>query len=128
MRNRPVPDLLDRLVDREQRHEEPLARHNRISEAILDLNIEARGFKKAVDQVFEFGAGDVVEFIRSDDLDICHKEGRIEFGVGNPALHTAAGDADLVHDIAISGDDGVVRFTAQHIDRAAGCVAFGCLA
>ena len=48
---------LNRLVDDEERHEEPFARDNGISEAILDLDVEPRRVEDAVDEVFELRCG-----------------------------------------------------------------------
>jgi hypothetical protein len=61
--DRAVPDPLDGLIDHEQRNEEPLVRNDTLSEAILDLDVEARQAEDPVDQILK-RAVDVVEHAR----------------------------------------------------------------
>src|ERR1700683_2704635 len=59
-RNRTVPDLLDDFVDYEKRNEKPFTRDHRLSEAILDFDVQAGGAEDTVYQVLKLGPVDVV--------------------------------------------------------------------
>jgi len=120
----PVPDLLNCLVDHEQRHEEPFARDDRLAEAILDLDVKTGGAEDPMDQVFKPRTVDVKQLVGGDGLDLGHEEGRIELGIGKAAGNVAAGHADLVQDVTVSRDGRVVGLAAQHIDDTAGLVPF----
>ena len=97
--NRSVLDPFDGFVDDEKRNQEPFTRDNRLPEAILDLDVEARGTEDAVDQVFKLGPVDVGELVGRDDLHVRHEECRVEPSVGDPSRDVAAGHADLVQNI-----------------------------
>lgn len=47
--DRAVLDLLHRVVDHEQRHEEPFTRNDGIAEPVLDLDIEPPWLEDTVD-------------------------------------------------------------------------------
>ena len=66
IRNRRVLDSLDNLINDEDRDEKPFARPNRVTEAILDFNVELRGGEDAVQQVFKLHPVDVVERTRAE--------------------------------------------------------------
>src|SRR4051812_3278099 len=51
--NRSILDPTNSLVNHEQRYEEPFTRDHRLSEAILDLDVEPRRLEHTMDQVFE---------------------------------------------------------------------------
>ena len=59
--DRSIFNLIDRLVDYEERNEKPFARDNGISETVLNLNIETRRVKYPVDQLLKLRTTDVVE-------------------------------------------------------------------
>ena len=65
IRDRSVFDALDRLVDYEKRNNEPFARNDRIAEAVLDLDVEPRWIKDAMDEIFQPRSADVVKLDRS---------------------------------------------------------------
>jgi hypothetical protein len=69
-----------------------------------------------MDQVFKLGAVNVVQFIRRNNLDIRHQEGWIQAGISEPPLNATPGHADLVQNITIGRDGGMIGFAAQHID------------
>jgi hypothetical protein len=77
------------------------------------------GPKIVVDQLLKPGAVDVVSLVSRNDLDIGHQECRVEPGIGDPARDIAAGDADLVQNIAMGRDDRMIGLAAQDIDDAA---------
>ena len=54
--NRSVLDPIDSFVDQEQRYKEPPARDHGLSKTILDLDIEPRGVKDAMDEILQLGA------------------------------------------------------------------------
>lgn len=74
--NRPVSDPVYSFVDHEPGHQEPFARDHRISEAILDLNVELRWIENPVDEVFQLGAVDVVELVCCCLLVVSQARGR----------------------------------------------------
>jgi hypothetical protein len=59
-----VSNLFDRVVYRAQGYQEPFSRNNGVAEAILNLDVQPSGVKDAVDEIFELGAFDIVEFKR----------------------------------------------------------------
>lgn len=58
--DRSIFNLIDCLVNYEERNEKPFARDNWISETVLNLNIETRRVKYPVDQLFKLRATDVI--------------------------------------------------------------------
>src|ERR1700678_230436 len=77
IRNRPILDLFNRLIDHKTRHEKPLTGNYRISKAVRDLDIEPRRLKDAVNDVLKFGTIDVEEFVGGHDLDVGHQKCRV---------------------------------------------------
>jgi hypothetical protein len=53
---RAIFDLIDGLIDDEQRHQEPLTRDHRLSEAIFNFDVKLRRPENAVDHVFKLCA------------------------------------------------------------------------
>lgn len=128
--DRAVLDLLHRVVDHEQRHKKPFARDDWVAEPVLDLDVEPGRVEDTMDQVFELAAADVEQLVGCHDLHVRQKEGRVQLGVGNTLGDIAAGDADLVNEVAVGGDNGIVRLATQDIDGATGKVvdfAYGSL-
>lgn len=115
-----IPDALHRIVNHKTGHEEPFARHDRIAETILDFNIRPGWTEDTMDQIFQPDAIDVVERVGSDNLDIRHKEGCIEPGIGKTAGNLATGYANLVQHITVGSNKWMVGFAAKDIDGAAG--------
>jgi hypothetical protein len=116
---RAVANPLDDLVDRAQRHQEPLARANRISEAIEDLGFEPHVFEDPVDQSLKARAVDIVELVGRDHVDAGEEKGSFVGGSRNASLNAAAGDADLVNNVPVRCDGRMVRATAQDVQLAA---------
>ncbi len=119
-----IPDLLDRLVDDEQRHQEPLSGHHGTAEPIRNFDVELCSTENPVDQVFKPGLVDVVELIGRHNLDRRHEEGRLKVRTGNPLLDTQCGHANLVHEVPVLRHHWMIRLAAQDIDRAGGAIAF----
>ena len=92
---------------------------------ILDFDVKTGRGEDTVNYFFQLGAVDVVQLVRGDDLDIGHQECQIERRAGDTRLHLCVGDANLVNEVAVLGDERDVRRAAQHIDSAAGLVAVG---
>ena len=69
-------------------------------------------------KVFELDPVDVIELVGSDDFHFGHQEGRVQVSVCDACVDLASRDANLVQNIAISGDKRMVRFAPQNIDRA----------
>lgn len=68
--NRPIPNTLNRFVNHMERNQEPLSRLDRISESVLDGQVELRCAEQAVEDVFQFGAIQVVELVGGDHLHV----------------------------------------------------------
>ena len=118
-----VFDLFDHLVDDEQRHEEPFARDDGVTEAIFDLDVQFGRFKKPMQQVFELRAVDIGKVVGGHDLDISHQKCRVEFSVGKTLVHIATGDADFMDDIPMFLNHRVFGLASQDVDRSAGDIA-----
>ena len=57
-----------------------------MTKSIFNLDIQARGIKDAVDQVFKLAAINVEKLIGRDNLDICEHESRVELGIGDAPI------------------------------------------
>ena len=103
------PDLFDGFIVDEKRTEKSLARHNRISEAILDFDIQTSRVKDAVDLVFQLGAIYIEELISRDDFDIGQKEWRFHPHIRDTALDSTDNYTDLVEQITVVGNNRQCR-------------------
>ena len=70
------------------------------------------------------GAVDIIQLVGGDDLDICHEERRVEASVDQTTRDIATRHADLVQEIAMGGNRGMIGLAPQHIDNAARRVPF----
>ena len=113
-----VLDALDGFVDDEERHEEPLAGLHRVAEAVLDLDVELRWAKHAVNQVLKLDAVEIVELVGGDYFNVGQEKSWVYAGVGEAGINPAASDANLVQDISVRGDYRIVGLAAQNVDDA----------
>src|SRR5262249_13868643 len=117
--DRSVSNAPHRLVNHKEGNQEPFARHDWLAKPVLDLDIEPRRAEDAVDEVFKFRAIDVVELVGGNDLDFGHEECGVKLRIREAPGDVAPRHTYLVQDIAIGGDDRMVRLASQHINRAA---------
>jgi hypothetical protein len=117
--DRPVLDPFNGFINHEHGHKEPFVRGDRIPEAILDLDIQPGRIEDSVDEVFKLCPINIGKLVGRDDFNVSHQEGRIEFGVGDARFNLAARHADLVQNVAVRGDHGIIGFASQDVDGAA---------
>src|ERR1017187_9638679 len=96
IRDCPVLYAFDHFVHNKQWNEKPLARSDRIAEAIADFNIQLRRVEHTMNQVFELNSVDIKQLISGDDFHVGHEEGRVQLCVGDACLDLAPCDTDLV--------------------------------
>ena len=101
LRDRPIPNALDGLVDHVHWHDEPLSRIHRFAETILDREVELHGAEQPMEDVLHLGSVDVVQSVLGYDLDRGEQLCRLVLGVGDACLDFAARDADLVDQDAV---------------------------
>ena len=90
-----------------------------MAEAVFDGQVQLRRAEQAVEDVFQPGAVQVVQFVSRDHLHISQQVGGVFVCACDAGFHSAAGYADLVDQLAVLGYEGVVGLAAQHIDSAA---------
>ena len=72
-----------------------------------------------MEQVLQLGPVDVEQLVSRNDFDLSQQVGRVGSRLRNPCLDRAAGNADLVDQVAVRRDFGMIGFATQNIDRPA---------
>ena len=80
-----------------ERDEEPLPGPDRLPEAIRDLCIETHASEDAMNKGLELRPIDVVQAIRSADIDVSKQEHRIVSSASDPTVDGPPGDTDILH-------------------------------
>ena len=70
LRNRAIPDTLDRFVDDGERDQEPLPRADGLPESVLDSQVQLGGRKDTMKEVLKLGAVDRRELVGCHYLDV----------------------------------------------------------
>jgi hypothetical protein len=73
-------------------------------------------------QILKLGPVDIKQLVGSDDFDICHQKSRFEASTRYALLNARVCNANLVNDVTVCRNDGVVGFASEDIDDAAGLV------
>lgn len=71
IREGPVLDPLNGFIHHEQRNQDPFARHHRLGETVLDLDVEPVGFEDQVDQVFQLSCSFQIKLLQLEP-NICN--------------------------------------------------------
>src|SRR5699024_8960456 len=77
--------------------------------------VDLRRCEYAVQQVFQFHRVNAGQVISGDNLDVCQQIGALIGGIGDPVFNVAASDADLVNQLPVFDDIGVIGFAAQYV-------------
>lgn len=99
---RSVADSSDDLVDDGQRDQKPFPRSDGLAESVEDLDVKAHPIQHPVDQGLEARTVDVIQLVGGDDIHVSKEVGGIVGGAGNAGFDRAAGDADLVDQVAFA--------------------------
>lgn len=102
-----------------KRYEKPFARSHRFAETVANLDVVGCVRKKSMDQLFELRPIDVEELVFCDDFNACEQIGRIILRSRNTLSDTAAGHTNLVYQLAMLGNGGMIGFAAQNVYRPA---------
>jgi hypothetical protein len=90
-----------------------------MAEAVVDGDVQPRRRKQPVKQVLHSRAVDACQLVGGNHLDLRQKVRGVMLGVRDAGLYLAAGHADLVDQVAVLRDIGMIGQRAQDIDRAA---------
>lgn len=90
-----------------------------MSETIRNGEIKLCCQEDAVKETFQLRAIDVSQLVARDDFNGRQQIGGVVCRIGDSGFHLSASDTDLVNQLTMVCNKGVIRPTPQHIDRAA---------